>query len=123
MSQFPSLEPSARSFRPGKLPVNSFSSISGRETRVILGDTMHGHSIGVQCNNVQEPVVKLITDHWYEEQGTALAFTLPASVWAGWSEYSSAITDGQSWRYASEPKVDSVSPGVLKVSVELVSLA
>lgn len=123
MSQFPSIKPSSRGFTPGVLPVNSFASVSGKETRVIMGDTMHGHSVSLDFQNLQEPAAKQITDHWYEQQGTALAFTLPADIWAGWSQYSSAITAGQSWRYASQPKISAVSPGIMKVSVELISLA
>ena len=123
MSQFPAIRPASRSFTPGMLPVNSFASISGKETRVIMGDTMHGHVISLSFANLQEPAVKQITDHWYGRQSTALDFTLPADVWAGWTEYSSATTSGQKWRYTGQPKIEGVSPGIMNVSVELVSLA
>ena len=123
MSQFPAIKPSSRSFTPGMVPVQSFASMSGKETRVILGDTMHGHSISLSFSNLQEPAVKQITDHWYNRQGTALDFTLPFDVWAGWSQYSSATTDGQKWRYAAQPEISAVTLGIMNVSVELVSLA
>lgn len=123
MSQFPSIKPSSRSFTPGMLPVNSFASLSGKETRVVMGDTMHGHTISLSFSNLQEPAVKKITDHWYGQQGTALAFTLSTAVWAGWAEYASAITEGQQWRYTGAPSIEGVSPGIMNVSVELVSLA
>nr|BAR30333.1 phage minor tail protein [uncultured Mediterranean phage uvMED] len=123
MSQFPALKPSSRSFTPGIVPVQSFASMSGKETRVILGDTMHGHSISLSFSNLQEPAVKQITDHWYNRQGTALDFTLPADVWAGWSQYNSATTSGQKWRYTAQPQIEAVSPSIMNVSVELVSLA
>ena len=123
MSQFPSLKPASRSFTPGMVPVQSFASMSGKETRVILGDTMHGHSVSLSFTNLQEAAAKQIIDHWYNRQGTALDFTLPADVWDGWAQYSSAITFGQTWRYKGEPKVAAVSPSIMNVSVELVSLA
>ena len=123
MTMFPSLRPSARSFTPGMLPINSFTSMSGRETRVITGDTMHGHTVNLSFSNLQEPAVKRITDHWYDRQGTALAFSLSASVWAGWADYADAITDGQQWRYTAQPQIEGVSPGIMNVSVELISLA
>ena len=47
MSQFPALRPSGRSFTPGMVPVSTFASLSGKETRVILGDTMHGHTVSL----------------------------------------------------------------------------
>lgn len=123
MSQFPAIRPSSRSFTPGMVPVQSFASLSGKETRVILGDTMHGHSVSLSFSNLQEPAVKQITVHWYNRQGTALDFTLPAEVWAGWAQYSSATTSGQKWRYTAQPEIEAVSPGIMNVSVELVSLA
>lgn len=123
MSQFPAIKPSARSFTPGMLPVNSFASVSGKETRVIMGDTMHGHTVSLSFSNLQEPAVQQITDHWYGQQGTALAFTLPVDVWAGWAEYASAVTANQQWRYTGAPSVEAVSPGIMNLSVELVALA
>ena len=123
MSQFPAIKPSSRAFTPGRLPVNSFVSVSGKETRVIMGDTMHGHSLSLNFQNLLEVAAKQIIDHWYGQQGTVLAFTLPSDVWAGWAQYSSAITAGQNWRYASQLKVSAVSPGIMNLSVELISLA
>jgi hypothetical protein len=105
------------------VPVNSFASVSGKETRVILGDTMHGHTVSLSFSNLQEPAVKKITDHWYGQQGTALAFSLPPDVWAGWAEYSTALTANQQWRYTGQPKIEAVSPGIMNLSVELVALA
>ena len=123
MSQFPAIKPSGRSFTPGLVPVQSFASLSGKETRVVLGDTMHGHVVSLSFSNLQEPAVKRITDHWYNRQGTALDFTLPADVWAGWAQYSSATTFGQKWRYTAQPRIEAVSLGIMNISVELVSLA
>ena len=123
MSQFPAIKPSSHSFTPGMVPVQSFASMSGKETRVILGDRMHGHVVSLSFSNLQEPAVKQITDHWYNRQGTALDFTLPADVWAGWAQYSSATTSGQKWRYTAQPEIEAVSLGIMNVSVELVSLA
>ena len=123
MSQFPALKPSSRSFTPGMVPVNSFASVSGKETRVILGDTMHGHTVSLSFSNLQEPAVKKITDHWYGQQGTALAFHLSSAVWAGWTEYATATTVNQQWRYTGQPQIEAVSPGIMNVSVELMSLA
>jgi hypothetical protein len=52
-----------------------------------------------------------------------LAFSLSSAVWAGWAEYASAITSGQQWRYTGAPSIEAVSPGIMNVSVELMSLA
>ena len=123
MSQFPAIKPSGRSMSPGVLPVSTFASVSGKETRVIMGDTMHGHTVSLSFQNIQEPVVKRILDHWYNRQGTALAFTLHADVWAGWSQYINAVSSTQNWRYAQQPSIEAVRLGIMDVSVELVALA
>ena len=123
MSQFPAIKPSSRSFVAGTLPVNTFASISGKETRVIMGDTLHGHVVELSFANILEPKVKQILDHWYGRQGTALAFTLPTNIWSGWSDYIAGVTAQQQWRYAAAPNIEAVSAGIMNVSVELVALA
>ena len=60
MSQFPDLKPASRSFTPGTIPVSTFQAMSGREMRVILGDTMHGHILQLSFSNIQEAVAKAV---------------------------------------------------------------
>ena len=123
MSQFPALRPSARSFTPGLPPVTSFQSLSGKETRVVTGSVAFGHTASLEFQNLQEPAVKSILNHFYGQQGTVLSFTLPAAVWAGWAEYTVGVAADQKWRYSGQPNITAVSPGIMSVSVELVSLA
>ena len=123
MSQFPAIKPSSRRFTLGVVPVSTFASMSGKETRVILGDTMYGHAVQVTFSNLKEDVGQQVTDHWAGRQGTALAFTLPSALWAGWTVYTSVVTDSQQWRYKAEPRITAVSPGIMNLSVELVALA
>ena len=59
--------------------------------------------------NIQEPTVKQITDHWYNRQGTALAFTLPSDVWAGWDQYTQTVPSSQQWRYVGQPEVEALA--------------
>ena len=123
MSQFPSLRPTKRVFNPGDLPVSSFRSISGKETRVLTGDTFHNHSADLTFENLQESAASSILEHFYNQKGTFLQFTLPSAVWAGWTEYTIAVDSTQKWRYAGRPTVTAVSPSIMTVSVNLVALA
>lgn len=123
MSQFPAVRPSGRSFTPGSLPVEAYTSMSGKETRVVMGNTFFGHSVSLDFQNLQEAVVQTLIAHFYEQQGTVLSFTLPSAVWAGWSLYESAVSSSQKWRYAGTPSVQAVSPGIMSISVELIALA
>lgn len=123
MTTFPEIQPSSREFAAGQLPVSMFNAVSGKETRVIHGDTFAGHKVTLEFKNIQEQQAKRIIDHWYGQQGTALAFPLSASVFAGWSAYTSAVTAGQLWRYEEQPQVVAVAPAIMTVSVVLLSLA
>ena len=123
MSQFPALKPSARSLSQGNSAVQVFQSMSGKETRVITGSTLYGDALTLTFNNLQEAAAKSIVSHFRAQRGTALSFTLPAAVWAGWVEYEAAITPTQKWRYDSQPSVTGVAPSIMTVSVSLVSLA
>tara|TARA_B100000459_G_C8576167_1_gene201084 strand:- start:598 stop:969 length:372 start_codon:yes stop_codon:yes gene_type:complete len=122
MSLFPALKPSARSLKAGTIPVSAFKSVSGKETRVILGDTPLGHSLSLSFSNVNETVAGEILAHWTATKGIALAFTLPADVWAGWTAYTAAVPSTQTWRYGGAPNVVAVSPSIMNVSVSLLSV-
>ena len=122
MSLFPALQPSSRTFRAGTIPVSSFKSLSGKETRIILGDTALGHSVNLSFANVSETVAGEILTHWTATKGIALAFTLPADVWAGWTAYTTAVPSNQTWRYDGAPNVVAVSPSIMNVSVQLISV-
>jgi hypothetical protein len=123
MTAFPAIQPTARSFAPGQVPVTSFTSLSGKETRVILGDTASNHRLSLAFENIQEATGKQFIDHWNGQLGIALPFSLPAAVYAGWSLYQSAVPTTQQWRYESIPTVEFVAPGIMSVIVELVALS
>ena len=122
MSTFPALQPSSRSLTPGQFPVNTFNALSGKETRVILGDTPFSHGLALTFSNILEPVMQQILTHFRGQQGTALAFELPAAVYAGWPNYAAEIPLTQKWRYGGPPEVEFVAPGIMNVSVSLVGL-
>jgi hypothetical protein len=123
MSQFPALKPSSRSYQHASLPVSSFTSLSGKETRVLLGDTFHGATLTLSFEHLQESVSQQLMDHFAASSGTLLSFTLPAAVWAGWANYTATEQTDKKWRYTGPPSVAAVSPGIMTVSVELISLA
>lgn len=123
MSQFPSLKPSARNYSQGTLPVTTYQSMSGKETRVLLGDKSHGDTLSLSFQNIQEAAVQQVIDHFNGQGGTLNAFTVPRAVWAGWDSYADLIPSDLQWRYVGAPAITAVSPGIMSLSVELVSLA
>ena len=122
MSTFPAIRPVSRSFTPGSVPVSTFTAISGKETRVILGDTPMGHELSLGFDNITEDVAQQFLDHFRGQIGTALSFTLPPEVYAGWSQYLVEVPADQKWRYAGAPSVETVAPSIMSVGVSLVGL-
>lgn len=119
---FPALKPSSRSFRPGNVPVTVFRSLSGKETRIVTGSKPSAHAVGIAYQNVTEAAASSILEHWYAMKGTALAFTLPPEIWAGWTEYLAGASAAQYWRYSQSPEIKAVSPSIMGISVQLVSV-
>lgn len=119
---FPAYKPSSRAFTAGQIPVSTFRALSGAETRIITGSQTSSHAVSLSFNNVDEQVTENILGHWYLMQGVALAFQLPFEVWAGWSTYANGVSPNQSWRYSKPPNVDTVSPGIMNISVQLLSV-
>ena len=97
--------------------------MSGKETRILLGDTEIERQLDLTFENVLEAGVKSIMTHWKESVGRFRTFTLPETVWAGWVEYQTAVTANQAWRYEEPPEVLAVAPGIMTVSVVLISVS
>ena len=122
ITAFPAIEPSSRAWVPGSQPVKSFATLSGYESRVMLGAEPVGTSLQMSFKNLQEVVALTITDHYVKAKGTFEAFALPAAVFAGMTDYGKVTPEGQTWRYAAAPSIDWVSPGIANVSVSLVAI-
>lgn len=122
ITAFPAIEPSSRAWVPGSQPVKSFSTLSGYESRVLLGAEPVGTSLQMSFQNLQEVVVLRITDHFVKAKGTYETFALPDAVFAGMTDYGKVTPDGQVWRYASSPSIQWVSPGIANVTVSLTAI-
>ena len=122
MSNFPSVVPSGRVFTGGQIPTTAYKSMSGKETRILLSDKWIEHRLSLTFSNVLETGVQSIMDHWENRVGEYASFSLPSTVWRGWSKYTAAVSSSQKWRYESRPEVTAVSPGIMTVTVALVSV-
>ena len=122
MSQFPGLQPSGRALTPATVPMNAFTSVSGKETRVIMGDSATGAELTLSFDTILEAVAQRVLNHYRTQLGVALQFDLPPEVYAGWTEYINEFPTGQKWRYAGPPNVEFVAPGIMSLSVSLVGL-
>ena len=122
ITAFPAIEPSSRAWTPGSQPVKAFSTLSGYESRVMLGSEPIGASLQLSFQNLTESIALAISNHFSTAKGTFETFVLPAAVFAGMTDYSTVAPTGQEWRYAAAPSINWVSPGVANVGVSLVAV-
>jgi len=123
MADFPALTPTARNFQLGQYPVKTYRAMSGATLRRSFGNRSFGHTLDLQFDNVPEATVNTIIDHYNTQGGGTLGFTLPATVFAG---YSADLRDraqnptGIEWLYAEPPSVSSVLRDRSSVTVKLI---
>ena len=122
MSRFPAIKPASRSFSMPAIPVTSFQAMSGREVRIATGSAASGAKISLGFQNLLEATASQILSHFNGQSGVLQAFDLPPAVWAGWTAYESYFSATTKFRYTNPPSVKSVAPGIMDITVELVSL-
>ena len=122
---FPSLTPTGRQFTPGNFPSKSYNSQSGAEVRILYGSRRVNATLSLSYSNVQDASAESFLNDYLDQLGTFRTFTLPTSVFEGWSGSSSSLDapSGTRWRYDSQPQVQSVRPGISSVTVALRAVA
>jgi hypothetical protein len=122
VTSFPSIKPSSRSWTPGSQPVQSFTALSGYESRVLLGPNPIGATLSLGFQNLTETVFLQITSHYATAKGTYETFALPAELFAGMTNYAGVTPSGFEWRYTGPPTVEWTAPGIGNASVSLVAV-
>lgn len=122
VAAFPSLSPSSRTWTPGSQPVQTFTALSGYEARVLLGPKPIGAILTLGFQNLIETQFLQITSHYATASGTYEVFDLPASIFAGMTNYAGVTPTGYKWRYSAPPTVEWVAPGIGTVAVTLTAV-
>lgn len=122
VAAFPSLKPSVRSWTPGSYPTSTFNTLSGYESRVLLGAKAVGTRLSMAFSNLRESDLVKITDHHLLAKGSYDTFSLPREVFDGMTNYGKVTPSGFVWRYAAAPSVEWVAPGIGNVSVSLLAV-
>ena len=126
---FPDSKPSSRSFVPGDFPIKRFVSQSGVETRVLYGSKETGAKLSLSYKNLADTSADWFIRHYRDMKGTYTTFDLSSNTWddivrAGWTGIQDRIDapSGTYWRYARQPQVTSVKPGISNVKGDLVAV-
>jgi len=122
---FPDIKPASREYSSGDWPIKRFDSQSGAEVRILYGSRRVGAKLVLGYVNIADSSAQSFLTDYNSQYGTLRTFTLPASVFAGWSGSRGNIDapPGTLWRYESEPRVQSVYRGLSNVQVTLVAVA
>jgi hypothetical protein len=125
---FPTLVPSNRAFDAGNWPIKTFKAQNGAEVRILYGNRRTNMTLSLQYQNISDANTELFLDHFNEMFGTYSTFVLGDSIsgvrtgWAGNRDALGAGAQGNYWRYAEPPSVDSVKPGISNVSIKLIGV-
>ena len=115
---FPATVPSTRTFVPGDFPVRTFVSQSGVETRVLYGSRETGARLSLGYKNLADEVADDFIIHF------PLNAVGNTNAKGGWTGDTDALGKpaGTAYRYARQPQVTSVKPGISNVKVDLVAV-
>jgi hypothetical protein len=123
MANFPSITPSARSFKPGVYPQKVYRSMAGIAIKRTYGNSPYGAQLQLEFDNIPDASVVTILKHYRSQTAANERFNLSTAVTAGMSTDLAALADASlddlRWEYADAPGVQSIRPGINRVSVSL----
>lgn len=122
MANFPSLRPASRRYSFGIFPVSEEVGFGGGSIRFLHASTSSGHSLELGFQLLTQAQAKLLRDHYREQQGGFIPFSLSAEAWAGHTSQTDLVPSTTRWRYAAPPEETHRSGGWVDLSVQLISL-
>lgn len=123
MATFPSYVPTDRRFAPGTYPQRVYRSLAGVIARRTFGDRPYGASLELNFNNVSDVVTTAIINHYRSQTKQNKRFKVSNTTMGGLATELQTLMDGTAdnlrWEYSQPPDVESVRPGLSRVSVSL----
>lgn len=123
MATFPSITPTARSFKPGVYPQRAYRSLNGAVVKRTFGNSPYGAALELSFDNISDANVVTLIDHYRSQTAANARFLLSTSITAGMSSTlaarANASVDNLRWEYAGPPEVESVRPDVNRVRISL----
>jgi len=121
MADFPEICPVSRRFTAGQYPTRRFNSISGAGTTRLYGSKAFDARLDLEFI-VNDEFVAAIFDSWYASFGQFTKLTLPEPIIAGSDELLDSVTpDYLEWYWDREPTIETIQPGLSRVTVNLVA--
>lgn len=121
MANFPALEPNARSYNFGLLPLTEEPSISAGIVRFKHSNLAQNLSLTLGYQALTEEKINLIRQHFQNQAGSYRSFHLPSVVWKGHTFSANIAPYRMRWRYAEPPQEEHLVTGHVDVTVVLIS--
>ena len=119
MSDFPSLEPSSRSFDLGEFPVVQVARYGRNAQRFLQGSAAFGQQLTLTYREISDADAQLLRDHYEAQDADVVAFYLPDIIWLGHTDSAIGLPFDGWFRYAGEPQEQALDNGQVTMTVQL----
>lgn len=120
MIHFPPVKPSSRRVTQGQYAVKRFNSISGTGTTRAYGSQPFNAALELEFSNIRDAIAVQIVDAYEAANGSKSALVLPPELWSGMEgELQLRMQRDYTWRFADQPQLTSVRPGLSSMTVRL----
>lgn len=126
---FQAFKPASRTFTTGSFPIKTFQAQNGAEIRILYATQLTGKRMTLTYANLDDADAYMFFQHYVQQRGSFKTFQLGdlqlEGARVGWEGMGGATDAGDFnmiWRYADEPQITSVYPGVSNITIELIAV-
>lgn len=117
---FPAVTPTSRRITQGQYAVKRFTTIAGTGTTRAYSSQPFNSFMELEFANISDQTSLSIMSAYEQARGSYDALILPPNIWDGIeTELQSRLERDYTWRFAEQPVLTSVAPGVSSMAVRL----
>lgn len=106
----------------GSFPISEERGFGGGSIRFLHGATCTKHTLELGFVLLSQSEAALLRDHYRQQQGGYLSFTLSAEAWAGHTSQTDLVPANTAWIYSRPLEENHRKGGLVDVTVALLSV-
>lgn len=119
-TSFPAARPTSRRITQGQYAVKRFTTIAGTGASRIYGSQPFNAVLELEFSNISDNEAHDIVTAYEEARGSFGVLALPDTIWDGMDLSLRVKLEGSYvWRFADQPQITSVRPGLSSMTVRL----